>query len=201
MEKRIANFLSYLAHPLIVPLIGLLVISHSGTYAADIDQRFSQFIYLAVFVLTFIMPVGLIPLFMYSGLAKSIQFTEKKERLIPLYITLVFYLAAYYLIKKLPVSQIYHRFLFSASLSVLFVLAITYFWKISAHLVAWGGLVGMIFSLSLRFETDLMLFLIISILCSGCIGYARLRLNAHSPGQVYAGFFLGFLTMLTVFLI
>jgi hypothetical protein len=201
MVKRIANLLSYITHPLLVPMLGLLVISNSGTYAADIDLRFNQFIYLSVFILTFLLPAGLIPFFMYSGLAKSIQFSERKERLIPLYIALIFYVAAYFIIRKLPISQVYQRFLFSAALSVLFVLAISYFWKISAHLVAWGGLVGLILSLTLRFDTDLMLFLIIGIFCSGCAGFARLKLDEHNPLQVYAGFLVGLLTMLTVFFI
>jgi membrane-associated phospholipid phosphatase len=199
MEKRIAGLFSYLSHPLLVPMLGLLVISNSGTYAADMDTHFNQLIYLTVFVMTLLMPATLIPLFLFSGLAKSIQFSERKERLIPLYITLVFYVGAYFLIRKLPVSQVYQKFIFSASLSVLLVLAISYFWKISAHMVAWGGLVGLILSLSLRFDSDLMLFLIISIFCSGCVGYARLRLNQHKALQVYTGFSLGFLTMMIVF--
>lgn len=201
MEKRFANIISYIAHPLLIPTLGLLVISNSGTYAADLDQRFTQFIYLSVFVFTLMLPAGLIPLFFYSGLAKNIHFSERRERLIPLYITLIFYLAAYFLIKKLPVSQVYQRFLFAACIAILFVLAISYFWKISAHLTGWGGLVGLVLSLSLRFDTDLMLFLILGILLTGCIGFARLRLNAHNPLQVYSGFLLGFLTTLMVFII
>jgi membrane-associated phospholipid phosphatase len=201
MEKQIANVLSYITHPLLVPLLGLLVISNSGTYAADMDIHYSQFIYLSVFIMTFLLPAGLIPLFLYSGLAKSINFSERKERLIPLYVTLIFYVAAYLFIRKLPVSQIYQRFMFSASLSVLLVLAVSYFWKISAHAVAWGGLVGLIWSITLRYETDLMLFLIISLICSGFVGFARLRLGEHSPLQVFAGFLLGFLVMLAVFFI
>ena len=201
MEKQIARVLSYVTHPLLVPLLGLLVISNSGTYAADMDIHYSQFIYLSVFIMTFLLPAGLIPLFLYSGLAKSINFSERKERLIPLYVTLIFYVAAYFFIRKLPVSQIYQRFMFSASLSVLLVLAVSYFWKISAHAVAWGGLVGLIWSITLRYETDLMLFLIISLICSGFVGFARLRLGEHSPLQVFAGFLLGFLVMLAVFFI
>jgi len=200
MEKRLATILSYIVHPLLIPMLGLLVISNSGTYAADMDQRFTQFIYLSVFVLTLMLPAGLIPLFFYSGLAKSIHFSERRERLIPLYITFIFYLATYFLIKKLPISQVYQKFLFAACLSILFMLLISYFWKISAHLVGWGGLVGLVFILSLRFNIDLMLFLILGILMTGGIGFARLRLNAHTPIQVYSGFLVGFLTMIIVFI-
>jgi membrane-associated phospholipid phosphatase len=116
-----------------------------------------------------------------------------------MYITLIFYLAAYFLIRKLPVSAVYQRFLFGACLSILLVLAVSYFWKISTHLVGWGGLTGLILILSLRFHTDLMLLLIISLLLSGSVAFARLKLDAHTPMQVYTGFLLGLLTMVIVF--
>jgi membrane-associated phospholipid phosphatase len=199
IEKKIAEVLSYIAHPLFIPLLGLVVISNSGTYAADLDPRFTHFIYLAVFIFTLLLPAGLIPLFYYSGMVRNIQLSERRERLIPMYITLVFYVAAYLLIRKLPVSMVYQRYLFAGCLSILLLLAVSYFWKISAHLMGWGGLVSLIVCLSLRFNTDLMLFLIFSIFMTGCVGSARLRLDAHNPLQVFAGFLLGFLTVFTAF--
>lgn len=201
MEKKFANLLSYMAHPLLMPVLGLLIISNSGTYAADMDHRFTQFIYLSVFIFTLLLPVAMIPLFLYSGLAKNIHFSERRERLVPFYITLVFYLAAYFLIRKLPVSSVYQNFLFASCLSILFLLAISYFYKISAHMVGWGGIVGLVLTLSLRFDADLMIYLVTVILLAGFTGFARLRLDAHTPWQVYLGFSVGFLTMVTVFLI
>lgn len=182
-------------------MLGVLLISKTGTYAAEIDQNLIQFIYLSVFILTFMLPLGLIPLFYFSGLVKNIQFTERRERLIPLYITLVLYLSAYYVMRKIPMSQIYQRFLFAASLSILLILIICYFWKISTHMVGWGGLTGLILSLSYKYNIDLLMLLIAGIVCSGCIGYARLRLDAHSPSQVYCGFLLGCFLVLATFLI
>ena len=201
MEKRIAVIFSYIAHPLLVPILCLLVISNSGTYVADLDHRFTQFIYMSVFIFTLLLPAGLIPLFYFFGLTRNVHFSERRERLIPMYITLIFYLAAYFLVKKLPVSAVYQSFLFAACLSILFLLGISYFWKISAHMVGWGGLTGLILMLSLRFNTDLMLFLILGIIFSGIIGYARLKLNAHNSLQIYSGYMLGFLIMISVFLL
>ncbi len=201
MEKKIALIISYLSHPLLMPMMGLLVISSSGTYAADLDPRFTNFIYLSVFLLTFLMPVAMMPLFYYSQVVKSLQLSERRERLLPLYLTLIFYIAAYILIRKLPVSQVYQRLLFSSCLSVLFVIAVSYFWKISAHMVGWGGIVGLIIVLSFRFDSDLMLYLIIAVMWAGITAFARLRLDEHKPLQVYSGFLIGLLTMLVVFAI
>ncbi len=197
MEKRFATIISYLTHPLLIPVLGLFIIGNSGTYAADMDERYKQFIYLAVFVFTFMLPAALIPLFYFFGLSKSLHFTERRERLIPLYITLIFYIAAYFLVKKIPVSAIYQRFLFASCTSVILIIAISYFWKISAHLVGWGGLTGLIIMLSYRYNTDLMIFFILAILLSGIVGYARLKLTEHRPVEIYAGYLLG-LTVMTV---
>ncbi len=199
MDKRIALAISYITHPLLMTLVGLLVISNSGTYAADLDRRYTSYIYLSVFLFTFMIPLVMMPLYYYTRLARNLQFSERRERLLPLYVTLVFYIAAYILIRKLPVSQVYQRLMFSSCLSVLFVLAISYFWKISAHLVGWGGIVGLILVLSFRFNTDLMLYLIIAVMAAGITAFARLRLDEHKPLQVYSGFLLGFIIMLTVF--
>jgi len=199
MEKRIASIISYIFHPLLMPMVGLVVISNSGTYAADLDHRFTNFIYLSTFLLTFMIPVALMPLLYYTGMAGSMQFSQRRERLFPLYLTLFFYIAAYLLIRKLPVSLVYQRFMFAACLSVLLVLATSYFWKISAHLVGWGGVVGLIAILSYRFGSDMMIFLVVAILFTGITAFARLRLNEHVPLQVYSGFLLGILTILAVF--
>lgn len=199
MEKKLAKIVSIIAHPLLIPILGLLIISNSGTYAADIEQRYRQFIYLSVFIFTLLLPAALIPLFYYFGMSGSLYFTGRRERLIPLYLTLIFYLTAYFFIKQLPVSVIYQRYIFAACISMIVLTALCYFWKVSAHLVGWGGLTGLILMLSYRFNTDLMLILIIAILFSGIIAYSRLKLDAHTPAQIYTGFLLGLTVMVIVF--
>jgi membrane-associated phospholipid phosphatase len=39
------------------------------------------------------------------------------------------------------------------------------------------------------------------LVVSGIVGYARLRLNAHSPAQVYAGFLLGAVLVTLLFVL
>jgi membrane-associated phospholipid phosphatase len=201
MEKKIATVISYLTHPLIVPMLGLLVISNSGTYAAEMDPLFIEHIYMRVFMLTFMMPIAFIPIYYYFRLVSNMRLDERRERIIPYYITLICYILAYFMITKLPVSQVYQRMLFAASLSLLIVTGISHFWKVSTHMTGWGGLIALILGFSIRFNTDLMIFLIIAIFIAGAVACARLMLNAHNPLQVLTGFVIGFCTMLAVFLI
>ncbi len=200
MERRFATFISYLAHPLVIPILGLLIIGNSGTYAAEINERYRQLIYLSVFIFTLLLPAALIPLYFYFGMTGNFQFTERRERLIPLYLTLIFYLAAYLLIKQLPVSIVYQRFLFAGCISLILVTAISHFWMISLHTAGWGGLTGLVLMLSFRFNTDLMIILIITLFISGLTAYARLKVSAHTSSQIYLGFLLGLAVMFCTFL-
>jgi membrane-associated phospholipid phosphatase len=61
-------------------------------------------------------------------------------------------------------------------------------------MVGIGGLLGAIIGISLRFKSDMFLFIIVLVFISGLVASSRLRLNAHSPMQVFAGFITGFLS-------
>jgi hypothetical protein len=191
MEKKFASLLSYLLHPLLTPVAGIYLMTHSGTYLADLTPDIKNLIYLTTLTLTFVLPVCMIPFYLYLKIIRNLEISQRRERLIPLYITLAAFLAAYFLIRSLPVSQLYGRFLFASCISVLMVLFVSNFWKISAHLTGLGGLTGLVLGLSRKLGTDMMLFLIILLMLSGLSAYARMRTNEHSSDQVYAGYFTG----------
>jgi hypothetical protein len=201
MERKIATFISYILHPLLAPIAGILILTHSGTYIADLSEDLKNLIYLTVMTLTLIVPVCLIPFYMYLKIIRNIEISEQRERLIPLYITLATYLVAFFLVRRLPVSQIYGRFLLAASLSLLIVLIVSSFWKISAHLTGLGGLTGLVLALSNKLGADMMMYLLAIFFLSGFAGYARLQMNAHSGLQILLGYLTGFITVFFLLLI
>jgi membrane-associated phospholipid phosphatase len=201
MEKRIAKAISYLFHPLVMPFLGFLVISHSGTYAASIDKGLNNYLGFMIFGITLVLPVTFIPLYFYTRLIKSVGMENRNDRVIPFFITTVFYFIAFVMVHKTPVSRIYSNFMLAACLSVFLVFVISVFWKISIHLAGLGGIVGLIICLSMMLDADLILLLAVSVFLAGITAYARLRLNAHTPAQVYAGFMLGLITMLGVMML
>lgn len=190
--NRAASVISYILHPLWAPTAGIFILTHSGTYVADLNENMKNLIYLVIATLTFVIPVCMIPLYFYFKIIRNVEITRRRERLLPLYITLISYIAAYILIKRLPVSQLYGRFIFSSCMALLIVIVITHFWQISAHMTALGGLAGLVIVLSKKLGADLMLYLLLLLLLSGIAGSARLKLNAHSSGQVYSGYLIGF---------
>jgi membrane-associated phospholipid phosphatase len=74
-------------------------------------------------------------------------------------------------------------------------MAINTKWKISIHMLGMGSVLGLLIGMVMRFQASLMMAVVIVVLASGLVGYARLRLDAHTPGQVYAGFLLGIAVM------
>jgi len=191
MEKKIATLLTYLLHPLLAPIAGIFILTRSGTYIADLNPEIINLINLIVITLTLVLPVCMIPFYLYFRMIRQISIPEKHERLIPMVITLVAYLGAWFLIRRLPVSQLYGRFLLGACLSLLIVVAVSFYWKISLHMTGLGGLVGLVLALSRKLGVELMVVLLLLIILSGLAGFARLQLNAHSKSQVLAGFLIG----------
>lgn len=64
-----------------------------------------------------------------------------------------------------------------------------------------GGLLGGLSGIAIRLNLDFTAMIIYGLIVSGLLGFARLKLNAHKPFQVYTGFLLGFFVMLTVILL
>lgn len=200
-ERRTSYIISYLFHPLLMPLIGFVIISFSGKYLVILDYRLQRFISMVFFGLTFMLPAAFIPLYYFTRLIRSLKMPDRRDRIIPFYITLIFYLIAYLLIQKTKVSWIYQDFMLASCITLFLVLVISFFWKISAHLAGLGGIVALVICLSIVLKTDLLLYLITSILITGLTAYARLRINAHGQLQVYSGFLLGFGCVMFVFFI
>jgi membrane-associated phospholipid phosphatase len=191
MEKKTATFLTYLLHPLLAPIAGIFILTRSGTYVADLNPEIINLIYLIVFTLTLVLPVCMVPFYLYFKMIRQIEIREHQERIVPMIITLVAYLGAWFLIRRLPISQLYGRFMLAACICLLIGLVVTVSWKISLHMMGLGGLAGLVFALSQKLGADMMMVLLLLILLSGLAGYARLRLNAHSGLQVLAGFLTG----------
>lgn len=195
MQKKIASSISILLHPLLMPFLGIITIFRSGTYISIVDPRLMNITLLIVFIFTIVLPLSIIPFYFYTRLIRKIEMNSTKERLVPYFATFVFFYIAHVVIKKLPLNYFFSIYMFASAISVLIVLIVSYFWKISTHMVGIGGFIGLVISLSIRMATNLLGILIIAIILAGITGYSRLKLNSHSPSQVYSGFGLGFFTI------
>ncbi len=200
MNKTLAKTLTYLFHPLIMPLLGVFFIFYSGSYISYLPSDVKRIILLVIGANTLGLPLLMMPLFFQFGVIKSLQMETNKERVLPLTFTLIPYTLSVYFLIKLPIPSVIVAFMLGASLAVASCLIISYWWKISIHLVGIGGMVGFLIAFSIRLYTDVLPFLLFFIFIAGLLSSARLYSKAHKPIQVYSGFILGFMIMLLVVL-
>ncbi|WP_317126246.1 MULTISPECIES: hypothetical protein [Spirosoma] len=209
MTTSFARFLSILLHPLLMPtlLFGLLLFQAPGVVGMD---AFSPALRLSLLVLifigTFAVPSLLIVYLVRTGYVSSLQLETLADRRLPYFLTALIYTFVAYLFafRMQLVSTVAPEIailLGSIAVSILLVGLISLYWQISAHGVGLGGVLGGIGGLMLKFSlTDLFFPLLLLVLLAGLVGSARLKLNAHTPGQILAGLALGVaISLLAVF--
>lgn len=197
----LAKLFSVLFHPIFIPLIGIAFIFHSNTYLNyTIHPELKNAIYLLIILNTILMPVVISSFLLWKRMITSIKMENQKERTLPYIGTIIFYLLTLYLLKDVYVPALVFLFMIGAAASVLTALIINFFWKLSAHMIGMGGLCGTLICISHKLQTDMLLFILLTIIVSGFVGASRILLKAHNPKQVYAGFLIGLFWQLLIVL-
>ncbi|MDX2443611.1 MAG: hypothetical protein QNK30_07395 [Bacteroidales bacterium] len=192
MEKRFAQIISILFHPLFLTFYGLLIFFHSGLYISYLPQSMKKWIYIIVAVNTAIVPLSLTPIYLYRKIIASVQMENSQERIIPLIINAFLFYLTYYLLSRYNTPDILRIYILAGAVCIFIAILISWRWKVSLHMLGIGALTGAVLFVSIRYRVNLNLYLILLILISGIIGFSRLFLNAHNPFQIYLGYLVGF---------
>ncbi len=199
-EVILARFFSVVLHPLIIPTLGIIILFRLNTYIGfAVAEQVKRFILIMVFVNTAVAPALATVLLKRSGVIKNVLLDERGERLFPLLMSALFYILTYYLLKQITLPSLIYYFVIGATLLVLICLIITFRWKISIHMMSMGGMTGFLIAASMLLRTDITVLIMLAILLSGFLGASRIRLNAHTPSQVYTGYVLGLVVMLVLY--
>ncbi|MFT6210070.1 MAG: membrane-associated phospholipid phosphatase [Bacteroidia bacterium] len=196
MEKKFAMAVSVVFQPIFVPLYSLIILFNADTYITyAVQPEVKKFIYLITILNTVILPIGVFYYFYRAKLIETIHMHTAKERSLPFLTTIVFHLSTFYLFSKAPMPSLFPHLVLGAAISVATAFVINLKWKVSIHMLGMGGIVGTIIGLILRYQIDAIQLVMTLVLLSGIVGYSRLRLDAHTPLQVYVGFILGTLIL------
>lgn len=192
-EEKLAKIISYLFHPLLMPTYGFLMIFFTKNYISTFVPPNLKLIIISItFLFTFILPTLNTIILLKMKRIKSLEMETPNERTLPYLATTVYFFALFYLFYNAQFPNIFSMLILGAAISILLTLIINMKWKISAHTVGVGGIIGGILGITYRMTIDLRLILILMIFMAGIIAYARLKLKAHTPAQIYSGFLLGF---------
>jgi len=201
MEKRIAQVISVVFYPLFVPTYAFAILLTMPAYFAALMPPNAKWMVLGlIFLTTCILPTLFIFAMIKSGMVTTTYLSKREDRTMPYIVSIIFFYLTYYLLKKLQISPVYYYFMIGATMLNILVMGINFFWKISSHMASIGALAGMMLGLSYFLGTFYFFLIGLSLIMAGITGFARLKLQAHTPAQVYSGFLLGFFTILALFL-
>jgi hypothetical protein len=146
---------------------------------------------LIIFLMTFAIPVLGISFLRIFGNISSFKMEDRRERIYPFFFTSLFYLIVTYLFyskTRISLDDNLLKILIIVDALVVISAAITIFYKISVHSLAVSGIVGILLPLN-RVAVDNSLFYptLLLVVIGGAVMSSRLKLNAHTTGEVLLG--------------
>jgi len=199
MTKRLFNTISFVFHPIFMPVLGVIIIL-LYSHLALLPFASKKAIILLVSIITILLPLSSVLFLVLQKSLTGIVISKEKERKYPLLITTGFYFFGYFMLNKYSAPLFLQRYMLAVFISVLLAAIINLKWKISLHMIGFGGILGLLSIIIYMFGLQSNTIIVFAILISGLTGTARLYLNEHSPMQIYAGFFLGFITVSGIYI-
>ena len=193
--KVISNFISYLLHPLFIPIGGTIAYFLITPKYTPLEIQSASI--LPIFILTVIIPIVTFFILKNVGLVNSIFLETATERKYPLYIhASILLLILYKVIPNNYVSELYFYFTGLLGATVACLLLLLFNFKTSLHAVGVSGLLMYLINLSIHFEINLIIAISIFILLTGAVLTARLYLKAHTRIELIIGVFIGLISQL-----
>lgn len=201
--NKLATLLSTVFHPLLMPTYGIAIALYTS-YMRIFGDRLLGIVIVGVLLTTCILPSLGIYILYKLGHISDFRLHERTERTIPYLINFACYVACYLYLYRFGIPSWIIAFIAGAIVALIISLFINRYWKISAHMVAAGSMVTLVFLMSfysLMFTPYILPLQIASVLLAGAIGSSRILLKRHTLGQVGAGFALGILCCGSMFFI
>lgn len=197
MINRLLKSISYIFHPIIMPLLGVLFyFSKSPRFIPDPIIKAKVF---SITILTLILPVLVYFLLKTIKKVASVHLESTRERIVPLLIHCA--ITALILYRVLPSNEIeeLHYYFLGILCSTLacLILAILKF-KASIHMIAASGFFMFAVALSIHFKININGSIALMCIILGAIATSRLHLKAHTNIELIIGFFIGVIPQLFV---
>ncbi|MCW5899856.1 MAG: hypothetical protein KIT10_11370 [Flavobacteriales bacterium] len=192
--SRAANWISIALHPLFMPLLTLwLAIAVDPHLGYFLDGRMLWITLGMVGVMTIVFPLISTLLLLRGGVIDDLRMPDHRQRVAPFVMTLLYFAMAYWLLRRSSIHLGLLPLLAGAIVALALTAAISLRWRISAHMVGIGGLLGTLSALMVMHALPILPLIAGVILLAGALGTARIVDGGHSHTQIHAGTALGFL--------
>lgn len=196
--KFVASIVSYVLHPLLMPLYILFFLFNGGSLFSYIPESVKLYCYGVALFTLFLMPVVSLPLFKYLRLVKDYGLEDKQERVYPILIAVVFAFIGFWLLGRVAYTNIVQQLFLVLIILLSAFSVITLRWKMSMHMTAIGGVCGFLLILGVRYAGDVRFFFMVMLILAGILATCRLYLKKHTPLQIYVGFLFGLIFVMGI---
>jgi hypothetical protein len=195
---KFQKIISALLHPIVLPTIGVMLYFLTIPHSIQNEQRY--FIIGFVFTTTYLVPLGMLIVLKGLKIIHSFKVHTVKERKIPLFLMIVLFTALGNMLLRTAIFGDFGLLFYGTSFGLILVYLFAIFnIKVSLHLLSMGSMIGFFIVMGMEYKSSTTPLLLLLILFSGLLASSRLHLKAHTPKEVYLGFFFGILTQISVY--
>ena len=139
--RLFSNIISGMFHPLLMVTYGV-VLTLTFTYLAIYPPAMNLFLAGGAFLSTAAIPGAFIFMMVKNGAAVDMELSDRHERVVPYLIFITSIMVCAFYMYKMMLPFWFISLLLGACVALILALLINFFWKISAHAIGTGGLLG-----------------------------------------------------------
>lgn len=190
MKDFILKSISFVFHPLIMPLLGVMFYFHKTPRYIPEPLRNAKIF--SIVILTIILPILLFFLLKTINKVETIYLKSTKERLIPLLINcVIIVLILLRVITSNEIIELYFFFLGILCSTMACLIMAIFKVKASIHMIAASGFFMFAIAIGIHFQININGTIALMMIVLGAIATSRLHLKAHSNQELIIGMFTG----------
>lgn len=191
--KQFSLFISSVFQPLLMPIYSVALLFVYSYFRFVYANHFFNLV-IPTILFTFLIPGIIIYIMFRVGIISDLSLPKRSDRFAPYAVTILSFGFLIYYFFKLGLPTWFLMMIGASIIVMLLATFITLWWKISAHMFGISSLIGGVMAVCYFVENSNPSYLFMLLfLVAGMVGTSRLILKRHTPGQVYAGFMLGFI--------
>ncbi|HKK11599.1 MAG TPA: hypothetical protein VJ945_02130 [Flavobacteriaceae bacterium] len=197
MTDRILKSISFIFHPLIMPLLGVMFyFSKSPRFIPEEIIKAKLF---SISILTVVLPILLFYLLKTINKINSFYLESTKERIWPLILNCgITVLILLRVLTQNEIPELYYFFLGILGSTVACLILAFLKFKISIHMIASAGLFMFVVAIGIHFKININGAIAAMCIIMGAIATSRLHAKAHNVLELIIGFFIGLIPQLIV---
>ena len=190
MKDLILKSISFVFHPLIMPLLGVMFYFHKTPRYIPEQLRNAKIF--SIVILTIILPILLFFLLKTINKVETIYLKNTKERLIPLFINcIIIVLIVMRVLTSNEIIELYYFFLGILCSTLACLIMAIFKVKASIHMIAASGFFMFAVAIGIHFQININGTIALMMIILGAIATSRLHAKAHSNQELVIGVFTG----------